>query len=363
MLRFRGRAAGAVTAAVCAFAAGGVGPARADPGDNAAAAQVLFDEAKAAMQRSDYATACPKLEESEHLQPAGGTLLFLGLCYEGAGKTASAWTRFNEALSAARRDSRPDRERVATEHLAALTPKLTTLSVVVADENKGVPGLRVTRDGEETPRELWATPIPVDPGRHTVRVEAPGMMAWATEVNAGTAGVPSTVRVPPLERDGGPAMAPAPLPAVSPAALPAPAPPAPLTPLDSTGAPPSTPPSSEATNGKSQRVVALALGGAGIVGLGVGTYFGVAALSKKGQETPANGCPGGSSGACTANGVEISKEAVRDGNVSTVFLSVGAAAVIGAAVVWLTSPSAGASVSVAPTVARGTAGLGLSGSW
>jgi hypothetical protein len=99
------------------------------------------------------------------------------------------------------------------------------------------------------------------------------------------------------------------------------------------------------------------------VGLGVGTYFGVAALSKKGQETKANGCPDGSSGGCTSNGVDISKEAVRDGNISTVLLGVGAAAVVGGVVVWLTSPSASASVSVTPTVARGGAGLGLSGSW
>jgi serine/threonine-protein kinase len=343
------------------FVAWGATPAWADPAANAAAAQVLFDEAKAAMQRGDYAPACPNLEESERLQPAGGTLLFLGLCYEGTGRTASAWTRFNEALSAARRDSRPDRERVATEHLAALTPKLTTLSVVVADENKSIPGIRVTRDGNDTPRELWATPVPVDPGRHTVRVEAPGMKAWATEVVAGAAGAASTVRVPPLERDGMPA--PALAPAVPPAALPPPPAGTPGATSDSTGAPPSLPPSPESTHGKSQRVVALALGGAGLVGLGVGTYFGVAALSKKGQETKANGCPDGSSGGCTSNGVDISKEAVRDGNISTVLLGVGAAAVVGGVVVWLTSPSASASVSVTPTVARGGAGLGLSGSW
>ena len=79
------------------------------------------------MAKEQYGEACPKLEESQRLQPAGGTQMFLALCHEGEGKTATAWTDFNAALSAARRDHRADREKVAREHLSALEPKLTAL--------------------------------------------------------------------------------------------------------------------------------------------------------------------------------------------------------------------------------------------
>src|ERR1700722_3703046 len=85
-------------------------PCAADDATNAAAAQVLFDQGKALMDKGDYLRACTQLEESQKVQAAGGTLLFLALCREGEGKTATAWTRFNETVSMARRDGRSDRE-------------------------------------------------------------------------------------------------------------------------------------------------------------------------------------------------------------------------------------------------------------
>jgi len=321
-----------------------------DP-SNAVAAQALFDDAKASMEKGDYATACPKLEESQRLQPAGGTLLFLGLCLEGSGKTATAWERFNEALSTARRDARPDRERAAEQHIATLTSKLTRLDVVVPDGVRAISGLRVSRDGEDVPAPIWGTPIPVDPGRHTVRVTAPRMKPWETVVATAGEAATATVTVPALEPDPN---APAPEPTPPPAHA-----------VTIPPAPPQPPPPSEAERptGHGQRTIALVVGGVGVVALGVGAYFGATALSKKSSEDAANGCPNGSSGGCTSTGVTLSQDAYHDGNIATIALGIGAAAVVGGAVLWLTAPSAPASVSIAPTVGRGSACLGLTGAW
>src|SRR5262244_1618441 len=62
------------------------------------AAEQLFIEGRAAAARGDYATACPKFAESQHLEPATGTLLNLADCEERLGKLASAWQHFREAF-------------------------------------------------------------------------------------------------------------------------------------------------------------------------------------------------------------------------------------------------------------------------
>jgi len=353
--RERARLLGATLAA--AVWTGATGDARADGPADAAAAQALFDDAKALMKDGNYAAACPKLDESERLQPAGGTIMFLGLCRESEGKTATAWAKLNEALSAARRDSRPDREKVAQEHIAALTPRLTRLDIELSEDARAVAGLEIRLDGEVIALALMGTAIPVDPGDHVVRATAPGMKPWETSAKTAGEGATAKVSVPPLEKD--------------PNAVAAPPPPVVAPPAPSTTAVPAAPPAPADTgssSGRTQRTIALVVGGAGVVALGIGTYFGVTALSKKGDENAQ--CPGGSSGPCNSTGVSLSQTAVSDGNVASVLLGVGAVAVVGAGVLWLTAPRAGAATAttttawrVSPLVGRDSAGLSVAGGW
>ena len=65
-----------------------------------ARAQTLFDEALALMKAGKYAEACPRLEESDQLDPGMGTEYRLAECYESDGKIVRAWTFFRAVADA-----------------------------------------------------------------------------------------------------------------------------------------------------------------------------------------------------------------------------------------------------------------------
>src|SRR5438093_12207200 len=77
-----------------AAALGAPATAIADQPADAARALALVQEAKALTAAKRYADACPKLAESQRLDPKTGTLLSLALCYQSEGKPGSAWTAF-----------------------------------------------------------------------------------------------------------------------------------------------------------------------------------------------------------------------------------------------------------------------------
>jgi hypothetical protein len=145
-------------------------------------AEALFVDGKRLMQGHDYGVACPKLAESQRLDPSGGTIFALALCYEGAGKVATAWATFNDALSEARRDQRADREAAAAEHVKVLEQQLTRVRV---DVPHPVAGLEVLRNGVPVDQVLWSTAIPLDPGTYTFEARAPGKVTWtwSTTIN------------------------------------------------------------------------------------------------------------------------------------------------------------------------------------
>ena len=70
------------------FVALALGPltAHAQTAENKAAAEALFDEGRALMDKGDIGGACREFEESDRLDPAPGTLLNLAGCYDGLGQ-------------------------------------------------------------------------------------------------------------------------------------------------------------------------------------------------------------------------------------------------------------------------------------
>lgn len=154
------------------------GVAAAAPADEQLA-QSLFDAGRLLMDKGDYARACPMLAESQRLDPGGGTLLNLAVCHEREGKLGLAWTEMNQALSQAIKDGRKDREQTARERLAAIEPKLPRLLL----EYAGAPpeGLVVELDGTQTSAAMLGVAAPLDAGKHTVRITAPGRVPFTWE--------------------------------------------------------------------------------------------------------------------------------------------------------------------------------------
>src|SRR5258708_37292521 len=66
------------------------------------AARTLFDEGRKLLADGKYDAACPKLEESQRLDPGMGTLVNLAECWEHIGRTALAWARFHKGTDPAR---------------------------------------------------------------------------------------------------------------------------------------------------------------------------------------------------------------------------------------------------------------------
>jgi len=84
---------------ICAVAAGSLlvctaDPAAAQPADRATPAEDFFQRGNALLEAKDYAKACPLLAESFRLDPAGGTVQNLAICYEAQGRWASAYAKF-----------------------------------------------------------------------------------------------------------------------------------------------------------------------------------------------------------------------------------------------------------------------------
>lgn len=87
---------------------------------DSASAEALFREGKRLMDAGRYPEACPKLAESYRLDPATGALLATALCYERAGRLASAWAAYTEAAARAKQEGSVDREEIARDKAAEL---------------------------------------------------------------------------------------------------------------------------------------------------------------------------------------------------------------------------------------------------
>ncbi len=176
-------------------------------------AQSLFDEGRQLMDRGKYAEACPKLAESQRLDPGGGTLLNLAICHQKEGRFGTAYLEMKSALSQAVKDGRKDRETIANEHIALLASRVPRLAVHVVRED---PGLEVKVDGTVLRKPAWDLLTVVDPGPHVIDAAAPGKAPFRQSITLGE-GEQRTVQIPPLDVGDGRALPP-PIAGTSPAA-------------------------------------------------------------------------------------------------------------------------------------------------
>lgn len=261
------------------------------------------------MEARRYGEACPRFLASYELAPAAGTLLNLADCYEKNGQLASAWSRFNEAIVLAQRSNRPDRARTARERADRLEPRLVKIVI-------GVPSRDVTvrLDDVVVEPSSIGSPLPVDPGKHTLQATAPGKKPLSLPIEVSDRAKVTPVDVPPLED----------------------APVAPQPDRETPAAHAAKPES--ASSGGTQRTLGIVAAAAGGVGLAVGTIFGVRTSSKWSEAQ--SRCTSGSSGLeCDAAGVDLASQAKASGNVSTIAFVAGGVLLAGGAVLYLTAPT------------------------
>jgi hypothetical protein len=302
-------------------------PAAAQDASNKAAAEALFRDGRALYDQGQYPQACAKFAESQKLDPAPGTLLNLGGCYEKNGQTASAWATFKEAMAASHVKGRTDWEDLARTRAAALEPTLSRLTIAVGSK---ADGLAVTRDGKDVGSAEWGTAIPVDPGSHFVDAKAPNRKPFHQSIDVPSGGASLTVTVGELD------------------------------PADGGGAAPG--PETTPSNGSSQRTIGFVVGGIGIIGVGIGTVFGLSAMSKENDATK-NHC--NSSDQCDGQGVQLGKDAQSAATASTIAFAVGGVAIAGGVLLYFTAPkgSSAPTVGLRASTTPGGGTVGIQGAW
>jgi hypothetical protein len=309
-------------------------------GGSVVTAEALFRQGRLLMDAKDFARACPMLAESHRLDPATGALLALAMCHEGEGKLASAWSEFSDAASRAQRQGRADRVAMAKEHVQAIEARVSVLTIIVADTVAALPGFELKRDGEVLGKAVIGLGVPVDGGDHVVEVTARGKKPWKTSVTVGREKDTRKVVVPALEdaaqvaADGAAGTA---TPEVT------------------------TTPSRNGLTGV--QFGGILIGGLGVVGIAVGSVFGLKAIGKN-NDSKSSGCD--LSACADPDAVRAREDARSAGNVATIaFVAGGVLAATGVTLLVVGRPkrSEQMSVSVVPSVAVNEWGLSMNGAF
>jgi hypothetical protein len=274
-----------------------------------ATARELFLQGRTLMESKDYRGACPKFEESQRLDPGGGTLLNLAICHELVGRTASAWAELGEALRVAKLDGRADRQALAEEHLRAIEPRISRITIVVPDAAR-VAGLEIRRDGIVLGSAAWNEAVPVDPGEHVIDASAPGKLSARQEIKIAGDGEKASVTIEPLADAPREESPPPPTPSIA---------------LDK--------PASE-DRGRPLRIAGIAAGATGLASVAVGSIFGVVAIDARARAE--SQCLGA---ICSEKALSLNDRAATSADISTVLFIAGGVLLVGGITTFLLAPA------------------------
>lgn len=313
-------------------------PASTASAQDLAIAEAAFTEGVKLAAAGNCKDAIAKFEVSMKVDPASGTALNLGVCYEQVGRTGSAYAAFSQAAVMARAKANEKIRAQAQASLDALAGKLSYLDLKFAAGVERPKGLTIVIDGKAASADAVGFGVPVDPGTHEVVLGAPGKVEWKTTVVVAAKAGKETVEVPafkdaPVEK---PIEAPSPPPGMS------------------TGV----------------KAAVIGLAAAGAVGIGVGVVFGVDALDKNAASKDL--CQAGDPNKCSQAGIDMRNQAYSAATISNVGVFAGAGALVAAGGVLLVSklvlekpgPKKDAAKGVALTsVGVGPGNVVLEGKW
>ena len=329
------------------------------------AAEGLFDAGKKLMTDGNLKEACPKFAESDRLDAGIGVKLYLADCYEKSGKTASAWSTFKAAAAMAAQKN-DNREKIARERAANLEKKLSKITINVTAEAASIAGIVVKQDGLEVTKPMWGVSVAVDPGEHTIEATAPGREAWVKKITV-VEQKDEAVSVGELSVAGKtPVVAPTTSASNKPAPVPVASSVAPAV-TAKQPPPPPPPPAQEKpveASGSSRGTIGLVVAGVGLVGIGVGAYFGTQVLSKNSDaEKECN-----AQNQCSQKGLDLTEDAKSARTLSYVSFGLGGAALVVGSVLFFTAPSSkpkttGVQVQMRPVADTNLGGFALEGKW
>ncbi|MCL2449356.1 MAG: tetratricopeptide repeat protein [Polyangiaceae bacterium] len=286
-------------------------------------AEQLFYKGRYLIAQGRIREACEAFEQAEQAEATIGLRLNLADCYEKLGHTASAFSKFGQALSDAQQ-ANDSREAYARQRLAALEGRLTKVTIDASSLN-GVPGADVWLDERPLLPTQWGAAIPVDPGPHSVKATAAGGKTWSSPFDV----VDSMTVVVPDLRIASPFW-------------------------------------------NAQRVTSLSLLIAGALSAGAGLYFAVQSKVDSDHADSLANPPVGNSGcrsptlyedACS-HMAELRRAQGRDARFSYVFYGVGGALAASAVVAWLWPQSRANSMGwIEPQFGPGQAGMTLHGAF
>jgi hypothetical protein len=207
--------------------------------------------------------------------------------------------------------------------------------------------VRVSMDGNLLVDRLDGSALPVDPGEHTFTFEAAGQPSFDKTF---------IIREGERERHERVLVATAP-----PTPPPGPTTPAPIAPAPLKAAEVSSP-AAPSRSWSAVQISGLAAGGLGVVAIGVGSVFGLQAISKKSDSS--SGCNGD---ACKSGALQTRLDARSAGNTATAAFVVGGLLVVGGGAMFLAGGAGQhpttTGVRAAPILARDQVGVFVNGSF
>lgn len=321
---------------VVAFAAASLIPSVASAQRAGSEADRLFNEGKRLFGQQRYAQACELFAQSDRLEPSIGALGLLAACHERQGLWASA---YREYLETARRAEEvgDSRAQFARDRANQLRTRVPTIKVRFTRPD---PNVQVFRGGQLVPPEDYERPIMLDPGSYEIVAKAPsGQWTYAAVVNMGENVV---VVVPPTETfatggvpdslgGGGPAGPNTNRPAGGPGVGPG------------VGGP-----GVEGEVDPMRKAAPYIVTGLGVASIGVGSFFGLQAMSKNDDSKDPTQCPP------TAPTCDLRDDAKSAATLSTVFFAIGGVGVAAGIVLFATTPSGRSAPTsgAGPTISR-----------
>ena len=307
----------------------------------AGSAHAIDPEGSATELRAGYALkqdgkcgeAVAHFQRSHDLDPAKPKpLLNLADCEQRLGDLVGAREHFVQGRDLARHANDDELVAAATEQLAGVERRLPHL--IIRLEATAPAASIVTLDGATVESSRLGVPEAVNPGKHMITARAPGWTDKSVELPLGE-GASQTIEVAPLGLPANPYVPPSPLDAKE---------------MPSTW--------------DAREIASLGVSGVGVVAIGIGSAFGVIAISNKNASNANGHCD---ATGCDPTGKSLRNAALGDATASSWLIGLGLAAIAGGVALYVTAPTvptrSTAHVEVLPLAGPSLTGLGMKGVW